>query len=524
MNASWLSGKTMDQKTVNLFRFQPLRVREAVPYEFEQGGRKVINSCDYMEIDWDALPSFLREVFPRPLPKKLLIRSCYKYLFAKYKDILLGNNYEEITTLHGLMGMPKVGKTMFFLYFIFRIANDQDLRKIRFVVSFSLEEKYYFIPKGERQYIIQRLGISQLQSMTNIRLLLCEYLTSEFFYLKNITIVYSSLFVPALIPTKLIELRFQSRCIIPTWSYHELAFLSSNISSWFSRYCKYGGVPYYLFDYFDEDMIQSRNNEVDTEIQLIIQTQGKQLLEALFQDEILNLSFRDHQRKKDYFRMVHVNPATNRLTGQVDFQSENYRLEFVSDYVLEQLNRQHHTEFLEAINGKAPCNASSTHRQFTSYFYQKFCFAFLPILGATLSLTRTYPLDELSLTLPAKKKKYSIDWEIVPFERDTLYVPAYSGQYNDYSCAFMNIEGRSTFLLFIFCCQSHKTLVYNVVEELVLPIKDMIERKIVICLTPINSEVSMPTIEWQYREPSTMAIIPRYGESYEYYFAKHGLR
>lgn len=310
------------------------------------------------------LPDIFFRRYLRSMPRKLLIRKCYKEIYAQVSENMLRCNDRLPTFL--LSGVPGIGTSMFLIYFLYRFLHDDRFPDKRFALEFSRGKYYYFQPITWLQGQFVEIGevTSGWLPLVDIPVFSDIQGTTEPGSHCKWLFIFSS---PN--PLRFKYIMKAANCwtyTVPTWTHGELSLLSPDDSQWIDRYTLFGGVPRYVF------WPLGVGQDITEDLMRAIAWNGQHAMNHFFKAGYSTLDYRD----EDTFLLIHVNPPLLQA-GQYHV---NYgrRESFASDEIFKLVLAKHalpkpmHLMYIDTVSESA------------EDFFKKLCLWFRPLADRTL--------------------------------------------------------------------------------------------------------------------------------------------
>ena len=220
-------------------------------------------------------------------------------------------------------GVPGIGKSIFLIYFLCRYIIDDRFLDKRFALEFQVNKYFYFKPtEVAGEYISTRVAANQFP-IRDVVLLADIYEIEEPYTRGKWTLLSSS-------PNPLRYKEFVKfspvfKVTVPTWSEEELRIVAPNITEWFDRFIKCGGVIRNVL----------WNGMGDNPIALIheaLEERGADISGYYF-----NYGFGGKVLDKNY-TLIHINP----ISSEGNYQYFHRPIEtFASEYVYNKIASFH---------------------------------------------------------------------------------------------------------------------------------------------------------------------------------------
>ena len=388
-------------------------IAEEVEFQFTLSGGDEM-AVDGVEpvfhLEWSKLPQPLATRYQRN-PKKLYIRQCYRDLYDQSIAVMKKFQSEGVTLF---TGTPGIGKSMFLLYYIFRLIADQGTEALRF--AFQCESTWY--------YLFERLsvGANFTQTVKVCRgdnppkcLLLADLTSvSEPAYGATWTCIFSS-------PNEgrykeIMKNSTHIKYIMPTWTEQELSCIEANSSKLRELYEWYGGVPRHVFP-------SQKVNDAFDDVRNALTVKGPEVCGQIFTG-----GFGGKDDSQSYI-LVHINPpmvdGVYIFCGQpvYCFASHNVFLRLSAMYEGKKL-----AEAVNIFNVGDPCGTFGPST--AGVMFEKLCLWLAPFAGKILeaqSLPLTANQQASSFVVPLESRVLNNNHPPSgSLEPNCLYIPRFS--------------------------------------------------------------------------------------------------
>lgn len=454
----------------------------------------------------DNVPDVIRNRFAWPQLVTYFIRDFYDDLADQLIEKMNSSGNEYLTCL--VTGIPDTGITVFSLYYLYRLVNDQRYSDWYIILEYYKGEGYLLTPIGNKEYALTSIKDNGLMSYKNTILFsdIAAYKEPEF------RCLYSFVF-SSLNPSRYKEFMKAQNSItfyLPTWNEDELMRINdNNVSNWREAFELCGGVPRLVFKEDYKKIIEfSIENEVDAFTDFMKYGSGEI-------DECYSLR--------------HINPPRN-IDGKYNFTGDMI-LSFASDKVYKGLISKL-DQFL-AIKATNNYNYAAWSKvdQFTvalaiynfnsgawrdvyysgaaGKLFEKMCLWSSPFTGKTLTMTRldVTPFEsvestEMNITFPNIFEELPKNWTsgnaLLP---EALYQPRKAYYESGDVCCLLSTDNNCYHLVML---QMTVSDTHNVNSKDLLRIVDAyssycsITELSLVFVTPLKGElVKMQTITTQ---------------------------
>ena len=377
--------------------------KEYFEFELSDVAHKTISGEMKLEPSFILLkeiPRFLETRYGK-LPKRLMIRPCYRELYDISVTSMLRKNREGEYDVTLFTGVPGIGKSMFLLYFLYRFLNDDRFEDKRFALEIGARGKYFvFYPSN----VPGEFRVLEQTSLPTDILLLCDLSTKEEPGSRaKWTFIFSSPDPSLYKEIMKNQPKFKYR--LPTWSEGELSILDSDKASWIDRFDIFGGVPRHLF--FKEEY--GKKDSSMLELEEALENKGGALAESFFKfgygtvDNLIN------------YMLVHVNPPV-RDNGIIDYAGKR-EFSFASDFIFRKLVEKYNSQLLaQAIGIFNSGSASYTFGAGSAgHLFEKICLWLEPLTGKQIEATmldKSGLNNSVNLTIPSFSQILPHDWKV----------------------------------------------------------------------------------------------------------------
>lgn len=353
---------------------------------------------------------FLRMAYPNCLirrygdiPEAIYIRKCYEELYEVAVQILLDKSFKYPVT--SFIGVPGIGKSLFLIYYLHRLVNDDRIPNERFACQLEAKEYITFDHIGDHRYEIRKvLDVSEVFD----RIVLQDVhdpiescgITKSLFIFGSPSAQIDSKYVSSY--------KANFRYIMPTWSEEGLECVDPT-RHWYDYYLIFGGVPRYLFWRKGKDasiQVYGPNHYLT---EMLIE-KGNDMMEHFTRSGFKGLA------ETTNYMFVHFNPGRN-LNGS--WQNGGRKIfSFASDEMLKYLVSRHQNALKEmAVNiYDAGIGAAVYGAICGDILFEKFCIFLRSIAGKFVTVCSG------CLNLPREYLALSKDWKFSKvLQGDTLY-------------------------------------------------------------------------------------------------------
>lgn len=442
----------------------------------------------------DEIPDEFAERYgASAIPKHMYIRKCYVELY----DLVTAEMIKQQTTKPAMLftGVPGIGKSMFMIYFLYRYQTDSRFTDKRFALEFGHGRYHYFEATATST---SKDGVATSSFMCSISVTRKEFPLNEVLVFADIgerrqpetrakwTLIFSS---PD--PERFKDFMKGKpgyMFLLPTWSEDELLYANEHRNEWYGRFVVCGGVPrVVLWDGIGYDPMNTLNQT--------LLDKGPRVADYFYKH-----GFGDIDAYKSY-SMIHINPPFSPEKGRLLYECDTGLIvrTFASNYVCQELTRMHSkgiiTSLVELFNAGGGLASERLGGVSAGHLFEKICSWIVPLANQNITIDRFPPLSSLAMNISVPPWEIlDSNWKDLKNHRiGVLYQPQISNL--ESGDAFGVIQNGTELILIVLqytIDDNHPVKVNglkNIVESYPQEIKDHMNRKLLIFVTPVDGKL-----------------------------------